>query len=51
MQGRSYTHPLPPRGRFDKSSLATPDRAEKGCEYQGGRIHEKLGALASHSFL
>lgn len=51
LQGRSHIHPWPPRGRFDKQPLATPDHTSKGCEHQVGRINEKDGVLASPSGL
>ena len=51
LQGRSYMHPLAPRGRFDKEPLETPDEAATGGEHTGGRLHEKPGALASASCL
>jgi hypothetical protein len=51
LQGRSYLHPLAPRGGFDKEPLATPDEASKGGAHTGGRIHEQPGALASASCL
>jgi hypothetical protein len=51
MQSREHMQPLPPRGRFDKPPLETPDRASKGREHTVGRINAQDGALASPSGL